>query len=412
MITGIKFFVFFAAGLSLILLRYYLLFPEPSVIDSMAGKKIEIEGMVTNYPDRRDNYTFLAMKPPEEKKKILVSAPSYGRYRYGDKIKIKGKLEEPENFVVSSGKEFDYKSYLAKDDIYFLMPYPEIELISRDNGSALKTVLYKTKEKFVESLDLMMPEPQSSLAAGLLVGGKRGLGKNLEESFRRAGLIHIVVLSGYNITIIAETVLRSFSFIYFLPRLSVYFLGAFSVILFVIMTGGEAAAVRALIMALLALYARATGRIYNAARALAASAFLMLLVNPRLFFDAGFQLSFLATAGLIFLSPYFDKRLLFLAKWPRLKETISSVLAAQTAVFPWLMYKTGEMSLVAFPSNILVLPFIPVTMLLSFITGVLGLISNYLAAAPAFLSYLALSYHIAVAQIFSYLPMASVIVPF
>ena len=412
MITGIKIFVFLIAGLGLIFWRYYFLLPGPSALDSMVGQKIEIEGVITDYPDRRDNYTFLTVRPLNKDKKVLVSAPSYGRYHYGDKVKIKGELEEPENFVVSSGKEFDYRSYLAKDDIYFLIPYPEMELISSDNGGALKSVLYKAKEKFVQSLDLMIPEPQASLAAGLLVGGKRGLGKDLEESFRRAGLIHVIVLSGYNITIVAEAVLRSFSFIYFLPRFFVYSLGAFSVALFVIMTGGEATAVRALIMALLALYARATGRIYQAARALAAAAFLMLLVNPRLFFDAGFQLSFLATAGLIFLSPYFTKRLSFLTRFPKLREIISSILAAQTAVFPWLMYKTGEISLVAFPANLLVLPFIPVTMLFSFVTGALGLVSYYLAAAPAFLSYLALSYHLTVAQIFSSLPMASVIIPF
>ena len=114
------------------------------------------------------------------------------------------------------------------------------------------------KNKFLDSLSLVIPEPHSSFMGGLTVGAKQSISKDLQEDFRKTGIIHIVVLSGYNITLVADTIMRFFSF---LPGVFGLSLGMFSIGMFAIMTGASATIIRASVMAILVLLARATGRV-------------------------------------------------------------------------------------------------------------------------------------------------------
>jgi competence protein ComEC len=117
-------------------------------------------------------------------------------------------------------------------------------------------------------------------------------------------------------------------------------------------------------MALLVLLARGTGRIYDVRRALFLVAAAMIMWEPRiLFFDPGFQLSFLATFGLLYLSEPVEKKLIWLPEWGGLRGATTSTLATQIFVLPWLLYQTGEISIVALPVNLLVLAAVPLTML-------------------------------------------------
>jgi len=245
------------------------------------------------------------------------------------------------------------------------------------------------------------------------------LGQKTEDEFRQAGLSHIVVLSGYNITIVAENVLKLFS--WFSPVWS-WLLGLGSIFLFVLMTGGEAAAVRSAVMAGLALIARRFGRTYDAGVALIFAGFLMVLWNPRLLvFDLGFQLSFLATLGLIYLSPLVEQlgsltsKLGWLAKnrfsrsemgfcasfLSGLKEIIITTTGAQLAVYPWLLWRAGNASLVGFISNIFALPAVPLAMFFSFATGLVGFISHFLSLLVSYPTYFLLEYILQVAHWFA-----------
>jgi competence protein ComEC len=186
------------------------------------------------------------------------------------------------------------------------------------------------------------------------------LDQNTLDAFTIAGLLPIVVLSGYNVMIVADGVLRGLAF---LPKRSSVGLAGLVVFLFVAAAGGGSSAFRAGLMALLALFARGTGRTYDALRALGAVFVLMLLVNPLLLVDdPGFQFSFVATLGLIIGTPLIEPKM----KWVRngfLREILATTIAAQVAVLPILLYQTGNLSLVALPANALVLPFVPLTML-------------------------------------------------
>lgn len=387
-----------------------------SLLDTFVGKAVTVEAVIVNEPDERENNTYLTV----EFKNIFIgdkkfSAGSrakiitdlYSVYRYGDYLLIKGKLAKPKNFTGDTGvKNFDYISYLSKDGIFYQIFYPKIKLIERDKGNFIKEKLFIFKHAFLNNVSRVIPEPASSLLGGLVVGAKQSLGNKLLDDFRSVGIIHIVVLSGYNVTIVAEALMNFFSF---LPRVFSILLGSVSIILFTIITGAGATIVRASVMALFVIIARATGRTSEITRALFIAGFFMMLFNPKiLIFDSSFQLSFLATLGLILFPPFLEKYFRFVPTRFQLREFALATVSTQIFVLPLLLYKMGQLSLVALPVNLLVLMFIPLTMLFGFLTGIVGFLSIALSIPFAFLAYGLLAYELKIVEIFASLPFASV----
>jgi competence protein ComEC len=242
----------------------------------------------------------------------------------------------------------------------------------------------------------------------MLIGEKHALPQTILDDFKQAGVIHLVVLSGYNIALVSQFFIKIFSFLPILYRTS---MGGVAIILFVLMTGGGASVIRAAVMALIALLGIATGRTYDAGRALFVAGFLMLLENPNvLIFDPSFQLSFLATLGLIYLTPLISARLARLRLvW--LRELLSQTLATQIAVLPLLIYMSGSVSLLSIPANIMILPTVPFAMMGSFVSGLLGFIGQTIALPFSLATSAFLSYSIFTAKFFAGLPFSAVTVP-
>ncbi len=386
------------------------------LLETLIGGAVKVEAVVIDESDERENNThllvelkniFVGGKKIEVKTRAKVITDLYPLHEYGDRILMEGKLVKPKNFTnPETGKEFNYVSYLWKDDIFYQMFYPEIVLVSKGGGNFIKEKLFTFKHAFLDRVSRVIPEPHSSLLGGLVVGAKQSLGEKLLDDFRAVGIVHIVVLSGYNVTIVAEALMRFFSF---LPRTVSLWLGSGSIVFFAIMTGAGATIVRASIMALLVILARATGRTSEITRALFIAGFLMVLFNPKiLIFDISFQLSFLATLGLILFPPLLEKYFHLVPTKFQLREFALATIATQIFVLPLLLYKIGELSLVALPVNLLVLMFIPLTMLFGFLTGVIGFLSIALSVPFAFLAYGLLAYELKIVEIFSALPFASV----
>jgi len=380
-------------------------------LDTRIGMGTTYEGVIVDEPDERENSTRLTVrleKADEEKVsgKTLVITERFPTFSYGDRVTLSGNLEKPENFVNEQGRVFDYISYLGKDDIYYQILFPEIERVGEGEGNTVKRMLFATKRAFLDSVERLIPDPEVSLLGGLVVGAKQSLGEKLRDDFRKTGIIHIVVLSGYNVTIIAEAIMRMLSF---LPRLASLSVGGIAILLFALMTGASATIVRASIMAVLVLVARATRRTVLMTRMLFLAGFFMVLHNPKIvIFDPSFQLSFLATIGLIHLSPQIEKYFrLVPTKW-QLREFATATVATQIFVLPLLLYMMGELSLVAVPVNILVLAFIPLTMLFGFLAGVVGWASHLFALPFAYIAHGLLSYELFVVDLFARLPFASV----
>ena len=288
------------------------------------------------------------------------------------------------------------------------MSYPKIEIISSGNGNFFKSKLFQIKEKFLEKINFTIPEPENLFMGGLILGEKASFNQAMTQSFINTGTIHIVALSGYNVTIVAEWIMKVFSF---LPRNFGIGIGILAVLLFIIMTGASSTAIRAGVMATLALIARATGRNYDIARALILAGVLMILFNPLLLvYDVFFQLSFMVTVAVIFLSPKIEKYFYWVTEKFGLRDIISVTVAAYIFVMPFILYKMGNLSLVALPANVLILPFIPFTMLLGFLTGFFGIIWYVLAVPLGYVSYIFLHYELLVIGFLSKLPFAAIFI--
>jgi len=384
---------------------------NPPVLENQIGEKVTLTGEIVDEPSIKENNQQLTVEI-KNVTQILLSTGLEENYKYGDEINFTGILKKPENFITDQGKVFDYVNYLRKDGILYVISYPKIEIVSRGNGNPIQSALFFVKEKFLEKINFAITGTESLLMGGLILGEKASFSQVLRQSFVDTGTIHIIALSGYNVTIVAEWIMKLFARVPYVPKNFGIGMGIFAIILFIIMTGGSSTAIRAGIMATLALFARATGRNYDVARALILAAVFMILLNPFLLvYDVSFQLSFIATVAVIFLTPRIEKYFMWVPKTFQLRDIVSVTCAAYVFVFPFILYKMGNFSFVALPANILILPFIPFTMMLGFMTGFIGFIWYGFSVPMGYLSYLFLHYELGVISFFSHLPFAAFTFP-
>lgn len=379
---------------------------EPSPFDSQVNMEILFSGTVIAEPDERARTTQLHVRSAGEK--ILVSIDRHHDVSYGDEVIVSGTLELPEAFTTDLGRTFDYPGYLLARGITYRVSFADVVVIAEGAGNPFIAFLLREKHRLLNGIESVIPEPESGLAAGLLLGVKQALGAEVEEAFRRSGIIHIVVLSGYNVMLVVAF------FMFFLrplPRLPRLVLGLLAISSFALLVGLSATVVRASIMAGLFLIASEFAKTYNVLRILFIAGIIMVFVNPYLLlFDIGFQLSFMATLGLILIAPYIETTVLG-GRWLGVKEFFVATVATQIAVLPLLLYHIGEFSLVAVAVNMIVLPVVPFAMFGAFIAGVSALIAPTIALLAAYPTSYLLGFIIIVAEYFAALPFATVIAP-
>lgn len=376
-----------------------------------SGQYVQIEGIIVSEPEDRGARQRVVIETtpiPEGNVKILLWASAYPALSIGDHVKFSGELRKPEPFSTDTGAIFDYEKYLRKEGIFFEINSTDVEITGHKSGG-LAGGLVSIKKAFLGKINSLVREPESSLVAGMLFGVKNSLGDDLEELFRHVGLIHIVVLSGFNITIVAEALTSVFSIVS--VRLARLFAGI-GIILFCVMVGLSATVMRAGIMALLVLVARSVHRRYDVSRAFALTAFAMVLWNPFITaYDPSFELSFIATAGIIWAAPWFEQFLHKITERFHVRETLSATISTQICVLPLIIYISGNISLVSLPVNIFVLPLVPFIMLGGFVVGVLAFIASALAAPFAIVTQIMLTYVFVVSKIFNALPFSTIKIP-
>jgi len=389
--------------------------PLPEMFAQDVRQRVSYEGVIVADPDVRDANQRVQIRvlSGENSTTMLAVAPRYPTVAVGDKVFVSGTLAVPEPFDDDNGRIFRYDKYLERDGVRFILNFAYIRIESPAPWYSISATFARVKHAFINGIRAALPEPHASLAGGIVIGGKSGLGTELKENFIRSGLVHIIVLSGYNVMVVAEWIIAAFALTK-LPRRWGAVAGALALLIFVGIAGATATSIRAAVMALIALYARATGRTYAAGRALLVVIFLMLLWNPLyLAFDPGFGLSVAATAGLIWLAPIIEMFLsLKSAFW---KNAVATTLAAQIAVFPLLLYNTGNFSLVAIPANLFVTAFMPLAMGLSALAGFAGMLFSsfapLLGIIIAFPAYLTNAYLIFIARESAALPFAAFTLP-
>lgn len=404
--VAVLFLAFFA--LSVLNFNYKEKNPNES-FEMRVGDKVEIAGLIDEEPQKRENTQQFVINIKEYDTRVLVNTSLSNELFYGDVLQVSGVLKKPENFITDNGKVFDYVNYLKKDGIFYTVSFAEVEKLAENQGNKIKGMLFDFKNSFMEKIERVVPRPESLLLGGLILGERESFPKEMQKSFVDTGTIHIVALSGYNVSIIADWIIK---FFHFLPQVFALWTGIFAVILFVIMTGANATAVRAGIMAILALLARSTGRTYDVFRALVLAGVLMIFFNPFvLVYDVSFQLSFIATIAVIFVGPSFHKYFMWVTKKFELRDILATTVAAYIFVLPFILYKMGNLSLVAIPANFLILPFIPLVMIFGFLTGFSGFLSYFLSFPFGYISYLILHYQLFVIDFFARFSFVSFSVP-
>ena len=334
--------------------------------------------------------------------KILINAEKYPVYEYGDILRVRGEASAPEPI-----EDFAYDKYLARHGIYSVVnggrasKVESESALGRDSrsdygcGNFFYKWIFKFKGAFERKLGELFSEPHGSLVAGLLLGVRKGIPEEVTKDFNETGLTHIVAISGYNITLVIIVVFGMFGF---LSRKGRVIAASGFVVVFVILVGASSAVVRAGIMGVLGLFAVYFGRRNEVAIAIIVSAFLMNLVNPKIaVYDTGFQLSFLATLGLVYVSPkievvggVFGRALARVPVAFAVRENLIMTLSAQAFALPVILKSFGRFSLICPLANIFVLPFIPFVMLASFFAVTFGFLWGGLGEIFAFVCYFVL----------------------
>lgn len=245
-----------------------------------------------------------------------------------------------------------------------------IEQLGRDHG--WRAWLASLRGRLVTRIQHQYHHPQSDLLAGILLGVQESMAPDLRQDFRATGTSHIVALSGFNVTIIIT--ILSGTLVAIIGRRLAWWPTLALIIGFVIMTGASASVTRAAVMAVIVMVGQQSGRPVASSRLLSYTMVIMTAVNPLILrYDLGFQLSFLATIGLVYISPSVSARLGWVPTMADLRGNLSSTLAAMISTEPLLLWTFGRFSVVAPLVNLAVLPFIPLIMAMGVVALILPL---------------------------------------
>jgi competence protein ComEC len=368
-------------------------------------QEVIASGIITEEPDVRSDKTFLtisriAIEDRKLESKILLRMGRFPEYQYGQKINFQGKILEPATF-----EDFSYKDYLSRYGIDAVAYNPQILSAESGFGNPVRQKLVQVKQTFVRQMEILFPEPQNSFLAGILIGLRKTIPMDLTEALSITGTTHVIAISGFNITIIAS-VIDGLLLFFFSRRVS-FVLALVAILLFVIMVGASASAVRAGIMGILGMLAMNVGRISSINNALALTAALMLLFNPQiLHFDLGFLLSFTALMGLVYLGPIINEWFYRIPK--SINFYLVPSIAAYIATLPILLIYFNRLSLVAIPVNVLILAAIPMAMLFGFLAVTFGFVSPFLAYPFIWLAVGTLSYVLLIVNWASKIPFAAI----
>jgi competence protein ComEC len=290
------------------------------------------------------------------------------------------------------------------------MSFPEIELVGQGYGSPVYKTLLSFKNKFKEISRQFISPPEVGILEALIFGDEEMIPQEWKDKFNFTGTRHITAVSGMNITIVSFLILNFLLLLGFWRQQAFYFT-IFLLTLYILMIAAPSSAVRTGIMACLLLLAQHLGRLSQAWRLVIFAAALMLAFNPLLLrLDIGFQLSFLAILGIIFLQPSFSD---FFKKIPNpklfpVRTTLSATLSAQIFTLPILVFNFGYVPAVSPLTNVLIVPFLAPITILIFIFGLSGMVFSVFGWILSWPVWLALTYLTAIIDRFSKLSFVSI----
>lgn len=348
----------------------------------------------------------------ESSDRVLVSSGQYTRPRFGQELVLSGKLTEPKPF-----DDFDYPAYLRMKGVSALMYMPRYDVPEQSLTSPaqraywrVRFVIDDVRIRLHEILESSLRPLESAYAQGILLGDDSAMSDAVVKAFRTTGTSHILAVSGYNITIVIGVlaiITRRFG------RLWSFVATCGAVVLFVALVGESASVVRAGLMGILVLVSMMSGRLSSTFAVMVLTATVMALHNPLIVrWDVGFQLSFAALAGLVFIEPILRSALPERKGWLGVLMSIAlATTSAQIAVLPLLLYQFGALPVYSLIVNVIVLPLVPLAMALASATAVAGLLWPLAGMVAGQVAHLVLGFQLWVIEWFARLPHASLEAP-
>ncbi|MGC9468163.1 MAG: ComEC/Rec2 family competence protein [Anaerolineae bacterium] len=383
---------------------------------------VEVVGVVVAEPDRRSTDIRLRLRVEQLKDpdgetsdvggRLLVYGPAHASVHYGDRIRVSGELRTPPVFP-----EFSYRDYLARQGIHALLRVDDISTIASHQANPLLDALFRFKVRAHEVLVSLLPEPQASLLAGILLGIEQGIPEHLDEAFVATGTSHVVAVSGFNLTLAAALVTR-FGRRWF--RGWTQLIASWLIIwVYVLLVGASAAVMRAGVMSSVLVLGQCADRKVHGPTSVAAAVLFLTLGNPYALWDTGFQLSVAAMLALmLYVPPITEWAVGALERFvdpDRARRWVSGpgqilivTLAVQIATLGITVGTFRRISLIAPLTNQLILPIQPFVMTSGALTLAVGLLARPLGSLLGWITWVFLAYTTTVVEWTATFPLAEI----
>lgn len=390
-----------------------------------AGHYAEVQGTVIAAPEVREGRARYLLRLEEAKvgektfrggRLLLVNRDPQKVFTYGDRLKAKGLLRLPQK--PGNPGDFDYAAYLARQGVGVLLyAGPEaVVRVGRGAPNSLVAPALWLRDRFFEVLDALFPPEQSALVKGIAFGARAAISPLVNEAFTETGVVHILSVSGLHVGLVL-------GFVLWIARLlqlrsgATLLVSSLVLLFYDLMVGARPPVVRATVMAVLFLWAKHLGRERDWPTALAAAALVILFANPLAVGDPGFQLSFAATWGILFLGPIIVHLLersgaRLQRKLPRaLLWGVAVPVGAQLGTLPLVAFHYGLVSPVALVANIVAVPLTGFILLFGLLAAIFGLLFLPLGEVFALPTGLLLEIFTGLVRFFHHLPGAFFYLP-
>ena len=341
------------------------------------GQSVALDGYILENPKVTSGSQVFKLKG------IRIVSPRVPQYSYGDRILVSGVITQ--KGFESNGRHISYFELTSSS------------IISNPNRNIFIKFFSSLRNRIFEKVRETLPSPEADLLIGIVLGDDSGFDKTTQDQFARTGLMHIVAASGTNVSIVGGAIYLSL--IGVIGRRKAIIFSILGIGLYAILSGLSPSIQRAAAMGIITYFALFLGRQTYALWGLGITGFLLILINPYIVFDIGFQLSFMATLGILLLDPLL-KKVTLLSKGI-LKEDFSITLAAYISLFPLLLYHFQTFTPFSLFANILVLWTIPIVTVLGGLGALIILVSNFLAVPVLWVVYPLLHYILIVSKFFS-----------
>lgn len=393
-------------------------------------RRVVLEGVIDALPDVRDDrvnlrvqaeavwvdgqvvtVTGVALAQTERFSAERAALTGAGAYAYGDRVRVTGVLDAP-----PVSPDFSYRDYLARFGVRSLMPSAQVAFVAANQGEPFWQALLSLKVQALAVTAQLFPEPQAALLQGIVLGVEANIPSDIKDEFSVTGTSHIVAISGFNIAILVGVFAGLFQRL--AGRTWGMVLTLVVIGLFTLLVGAGASVVRAAVMGAVGVIGAWLGRPALGLSALAVSVVGMTVINPLILWDVGFQLSALATLGLmVYSTPLQNAVQAWLARrWGSataerwgglLGDLLLTTLAAQITTLPALAYYFRSVSLITFVANAFILPAQPLLMMLAGLAIMVGLAWLPLGQLLAFVAQPLAAYTLALVHLFAQVPGAA-----